>query len=175
MSNAEIITKALERSIRTITRQPSAGQGTGNMRIDVAPDGCCTAVDGDTSMVIDMSQIWGGQGTTPGPGFYLRAALGACLAQSYHIYAISHGVAFDEISVEIEDEYDMRGNLGIDKSIPPGYVAVRYAVNIRSSAPEEKIREVIDYADALDFVRDIFARAVPMERVVNIPRPEGTA
>lgn len=62
----------------------------------------------------------------------------------------------------------MRGNLGIDKDIPRSYIAMRYVVKIDSPAPRAKVEELIDKSDDIDWVRDIFAREIPLERELHI-------
>ena len=168
MSNADQIKTAMERSVKAITRQPAVGQGAEVMTVAVDHNGCCTLADGGEEIVIDLSPEYGGGGTTATPGFLVRAALGACLAQGYHVQAAYLGVPIDRLSVELHSAYDMRGNLGIDDSVPCSYTAIRYVVTIDSPAPRAAVEEVIERSDALDWVRDVFARAIPLERELRI-------
>lgn len=168
MSNFDQIKAAMDRSIKAVTKRPAVGQLTEIMHIDVAPDGCCSIRDGDATMTIDLSEEYGGGGTTNSAGFYVRAALGACLAQGYHVWAAVLGVPINHLSIELHADSDMRGNLGIDKDIPRSYTAIRYVVNIDSPAPRTKVEELIDKGDDIDWVRDVFARAIPLERELHI-------
>ncbi len=138
------------------------------MQVDIDQDGCCTIADGDERLIIDLGKDYGGRGTTPSPGFFVRASLGACLAQAYLAYAAYHDVPVNSLSVELQTDYDMRGNLGIDDRVPRSYTAVRYIVEVDSPAPREKVEEIIDEADAVDWVRDVFAREIPLSRELRI-------
>jgi uncharacterized OsmC-like protein len=175
MSNTAKIQTAMARAIKAISKKPSVGQASEVIHIEVGADGCCVARDGDISLTIDMSKPFGGSGTTPSPGFFVRASLGACLAQGYHIWAAVHGVPINRLSVEVHYDSDMRGNLGIDRNIPPSYTAVRYVVHIDSPAAREKVEELIDAADEMDSIRDVFARAIPLERVLKITDSQKSA
>lgn len=168
MSNLDQIKTAMGGIIEAVTERPSIGQKTDVMQIDLAPNGCCSIRDGDATMTIDLSEEYGGGGTTSSAGFHVRAALGACLAQGYHVWAAVLGVPINHLSIELQADFDMRGNLGIDKDIPRSYTAIRYVVNIDSPAPRAKVEELIDKGDDIDWVRDVFARAIPLERELHI-------
>ena len=104
------------------------------MHFEYREDGSCKIVDGDQEMVIDMAEGDGGNGTTPSPVFYARAAY--------------FGVPINRIEVELQTEFDARGMYGIDNNVPAGYTACRFIFDIESSASREKVMEVIEHTDA---------------------------
>ena len=55
--------------------------------------------------------------------------------------------------------------------MPRSYTGIRYIVRIESTAPRNAVEEMIDKSDDLDWVRDVFARAIPLERELQIGRP----
>lgn len=76
----------------------------------------------------------------------------------------------EHLEVEVETDFGAREQFGIgDQS--PGFDAIRYRVKIQSLATEEEIQRVLDAADAHSPVRDDFARAIPIEREVEIVAP----
>ncbi len=168
MSNFDQIKTAMDHNIEAVTENPSIGQKTDVMHVARAPNGCCSIRDGDATMTIDLPEEYGGGGTTSSAGFHVRAALGACLAQGYHVWAAVLGVPINHLSIELQADFDMRGNLGIDDSVPRSYTAFRYVVTVESPASRAAVEEVIERSDALDFVRDVFARAIPLERELRI-------
>ena len=95
------------------------------------------------------------------------------LALGYAMWAIRLGVPIDSLEVEIEADYDSRGELGIADDVPPGYTQVRYAVTVASSAPEDDVRRMLDTADRYSPYRDVFARAHDVRRDVRITQPQG--
>jgi len=172
MSNSEQIKSAMARAIEVIEKRPAAGQGSETTRIDVAPDGCCTVTDGDQTLIVDMSEEFGGRGSAPCPGVLLRASLGACLAQGYIIQAAVLGVPINSLSVELRGDYDLRGNLGIDQSVPRSFLSMRYIVKVDSPAPRAAVEAFIDRSDDIDWVRDVFVRAIPLEREIRLTRSQ---
>ncbi len=175
MSLPEDIKKSMERGMKAVKLKPATGIGKETMRIETTPDGMTRAVDGDYSIKIDLGSAYGGCGSTPSPGVLVHAALGACLSGGYLTWAAFHGVEIGKINVEIESQYDMRGNYGLDPNIRGGITALHYKVCIESSADPERVRQLIDQSDATDYVRDIFAGELAMTREIQIlPLPEMT-
>ncbi len=173
MSRAEKIQTVMERNIKAVKLKPSVGIGTETMHTEMTVDGLCQISDGDTSLIVDLSEEYGGDETTPHPGFYVRAALSACLAQGYLVWAAYLGVEIGKIHIDITSEYDMRGNLGIDPEIRGGITSLHYIVSIESSADPEKVQQVVDQSDAVDYVRDVFAGELAMTRELHVlPMPD---
>jgi uncharacterized OsmC-like protein len=160
-----------------LRRDSSAGRGTATTSVRVAGGVTCAIEDGPWRLVCDESIGDGGQELGPDPGVFVRAGLGACLAQGYVMWASYLGVAIDAVNVTVEADYDARGMLGLDPAVAPGWGAVRYRVEIESAAPEQKVREVVEHADRLSSVRNIVARAIPMASDVVVingrPKAEG--
>jgi uncharacterized OsmC-like protein len=52
-----------------------------------------------------------------------RGALGSCLALGYAMWAIRLDVPIESLEVDVEADYDTRGELGVADDIPPGYTA----------------------------------------------------
>lgn len=172
MPAAEIIKTVMERNIKAVKLKPSIGIVKETMRTEMTAEGLCQIADGDTTLTIDISKDYGGGNTTPSPGFYARAALSACLAQGYLIWAACMGVEIGRINIDISSEYDARGGFGIDPDIRAGITRLHYVVNIESSADPEKVQQVIDQSDAIDYVRDIFAGELTMTRELRVvPMP----
>jgi uncharacterized OsmC-like protein len=85
----------------------------------------------------------------------------------YANWAAKLGVPIEAIEVEVEADYDARGYYGI-ADLPPGYLEVRYRVNIQSDSPEDAICKVLDEADAHSPWFDIFTRPQNLKRIVQI-------
>ena len=83
------------------------------------------------------------------------------------MWAARLGVPLRSLEVEVQADYDSRGELGV-ADIPPGYAQVRYIVTVECEASEEEIRRMLDTADAHSSYRDIFARPIDLRREVRI-------
>jgi hypothetical protein len=87
------------------------------------------------------------------------------------MWAARLGIALDSLEVQVEADYDSRGELGVSDDVPPGYTQVRYVVTVASPATDAEIRNLLDTADRYSPYRDVFARAHDVRRDLRIVRP----
>src|SRR5215207_4979613 len=153
------IREALERNARAVTLKPSIAQRTGRTTVRLKPGLECEVEDGRWKLTVGMGPNSGGSDAGPSPGTLGRGALGSCLAIGYAMWAARLRVPIDGLQVEIQADFDSRGELGMSDDIPPGYLQVRYIVSVTSTASEADIRRVIDTADKYSPFRDVFSRA----------------
>lgn len=124
---------------------------------------------GGAAAVSDMPEAIGGGGTAPSPGWLLRAALAACDATVIAMRAAEVGVKLTTLEVTVDSESDDRGLLGMDDSIPAGPFSVQTRVRIGAEevAPE-RLREIVEWAEAHSPVADAIRRAVPSSLEVEM-------
>ena len=158
----------LERNAHAVAMRPSVGQKTARTTVRLKPGLECEVLEGQWALTIAMGQKSGGTGAGPNPGVLGRGALGSCLALGYGMWAARLGVPLDSLEVEVEADFDARGEMGLADDVPPGYVQVRYTVTVGSSAPEADVRRMLDTADRYSPYRDVFARAHDVRRDVRI-------
>jgi hypothetical protein len=70
--------------------------------------------------------------------------------------------------VDLEADYDVRGELAVDPKVRPGYGAIRYVVTVTSASPEADVMRVLDAADRASPYLDVFANGVPLTREVRV-------
>ena len=76
----------------------------------------------------------------------------------------------DALEVEVQADYDARGELGVSDDVRPGYLAMRYIVTVESPAPAEDIGcASLDTADRYSSWRDDISNGIPLTREVRIP------
>jgi uncharacterized OsmC-like protein len=175
MSTPEIIERiktAFQRNGRAIELRPALGQKTAITRARIVEGLRCEITEGRWTTTIDASDKSGGTGAGPDPGFVVRSALAACYAMGYATWAAHFDVPVSAIEVELQADFDARGQHGVD-GIPPGYSEVRYLVHIESPAPEADITRVVDAADRASMVGDVFSRAHKLVRSLTVTRPGG--
>jgi uncharacterized OsmC-like protein len=163
----------LERNAEAVSLRPSVGQNTAKTRVRLKPGLECTIEEGPWTLTAGMSEKSGGTNAGPNPGILGRGALGSCLAIGYAMWAARLGVPIESLDVEVEADYDRRGELGVSDEVPPGYTQVRYCVSVTSPASEEQVRNVIDTADRYSPYRDVYARAHDVRRSALIIRGTG--
>ncbi|MDV6244916.1 OsmC family protein [Rhodococcus opacus] len=83
-----------------------------------------------------------GKNTAPNPQELLMAALNACLSVGYAAVAAKMGVTVRSLEIETTGELDLRGFLGLDENVNPGYDEVHYKVSIDADGTDEQIEEI---------------------------------
>ena len=95
----------------------------------------------------------------------VEIALGAfiaCQIVVYRLYAQNLGIAIDSITATAEGDLDIRGLFGLDKSIRPGFSAIRLNVLVNGPETDERYAELQIAVDANCPVLDLFANATPV-------------
>ena len=83
-----------------------------------------------------------GQNSAPNPQEMLMTALNACIMVGYVAGAAVKGIALEKVEIETAGELDLRGFLGIDSSVAPGYEAIRYTVRIKGAGTPQQFQEI---------------------------------
>jgi uncharacterized OsmC-like protein len=94
------------------------------------------------SFDIDEPYELGGSNAFANPQEYLLAALNACMTVGYVAQCAIRGITLTQLKIETEGEIDLRGFLGIDPNVPPGYESLRYTVRLRGDGTEEQFAEI---------------------------------
>lgn len=170
MTHSERIKTAVERDIKAISLRPSIALGKENMTVTAGSDARCKVRDGDQTMDVDLGSGHGGDGTTPGPGFLVRAALGTCVTQAYVIFAASLDIQVDRVTVEIQTDYDATKGLGLEGGGTCGYTNVRLLVEVESPASHAEIERIAEMVEQRDFMWAVFTEAHRVERELRVTR-----
>jgi uncharacterized OsmC-like protein len=85
-----------------------------------------------------------GENTAPNPQELLMSALNACVMVGYVVGAATRGIELERLELETHGQLDLRGFLGIEPSVPPGYETLHYTVRIKGDGTPEQFREIHD-------------------------------
>ena len=94
------------------------------------------------SIDIDEPFELGGTDRFANPQEHLLAALNACMTVGYVAQCAVRGIKLERLEIETDGEIDLRGFLGLDPSVPPGYESLRYTVRIKGNGTKEQFAEV---------------------------------
>lgn len=83
-----------------------------------------------------------GEGVQANPQEVLMAGLNACMMVGYVAGCAARGIELEKLEIETEGELDLRGFLGVDPNVKPGYEELRYTVRIKGNGTPEQFREV---------------------------------
>lgn len=76
------------------------------------------------------------------PQEYLLASLNACMIVGYSACCAHEGIELSELRIETEGDIDLRGFLGLDATVKPGYDQLRYTVYIKGKATPEQFEKI---------------------------------
>jgi uncharacterized OsmC-like protein len=93
-------------------------------------------------MVVDEPLELLGTNTAPNPQETLMAALNACMLVGYVAGAAVRGITLEKVEIETTGKLDLRGFLGLDDNVIPGYENLSYTVRIKGNGTEEQFREI---------------------------------
>jgi len=94
------------------------------------------------SFDVDEPYELGGSNAFANPQEYLLAALNACLTVGYVAQCAIRGITLEHLEIETKGEIDLRGFLGIDATVAPGYKSLSYTVRIKGTGTEEQFAEI---------------------------------
>jgi len=94
------------------------------------------------TFVIDEPTELLGEDTAANPQEYLMGAMNACIMNTYVIAAAMKGIRLEKVEMETEGELDLRGFLGIDENVIPGYKELKYKVRLKGNGTPEQYEEV---------------------------------
>jgi uncharacterized OsmC-like protein len=93
-------------------------------------------------MTVDEPLELLGENTAPNPQEYLMTALNACIMVGYVAGAAVNGITLSKVEIETSGQLDLRGFLGIDANVKPGYESIQYVVRIKGNGTPEKFKEI---------------------------------
>ena len=162
------IADALQRLNGTLTRRPGFGHYTGSSVTTLVDGLRCSTEAGEWTISSDLRPGMGGEGSAPTPTVLLSSALGACLAMGYQLRAAEQGIELTSVRVTVETESELCGMLQCDAVAPPGFIEIRYRVELESPAPRGDVERIVHLADRLSPVLDTLTRANRVQRTVTI-------
>lgn len=122
---------------------------------------CSGKVRNFAPIIVDEPPELGGQDEGANPVELLLVALGTCQEIMYAAMAAMMGIQLDEVRVNLKGSIDLKGLFGMDPAIPPGYQKISFETFLKTSAPEDQIRQLVEAVESHCPVLDTLVR--PME------------
>jgi uncharacterized OsmC-like protein len=94
------------------------------------------------SIDIDEPCELGGTNRAANPQEHLLAALNACIMVGYVAQCAVRGINIESLTIETEGDIDLRGFLGLDPNVAPGYESLKYTVRIKGDGTKEQFTEI---------------------------------
>jgi uncharacterized OsmC-like protein len=118
-----------------------------------------------TKFVLDTDEppLLLGSGQNPNPVEYLLHALTACVTSAIVYHAAARGIQIKEMESRTEGEVDLRGFLGLDNNIRPGFENIRIKFKIKADVPDEQLDEICQLGPTYSPVFDTITRSARVE------------
>src|SRR5262245_40883775 len=148
-----INTDALRGAIDTVTRDPAHGltrwqvasHWCGGTRSDTRVTNCTIGgqrIEKDFTIRVDEPLELCGTNRFANPQEHLFAALNSCMIVGYSALCALEGIELEELRIETEGNIDLRGFLGIDPTVRPGYDQLRYTVHIKGNGTPVQFEKI---------------------------------
>ena len=95
-------------------------------------------------------------------------SVGSCLAIGCGMFAAMRDIELDQLTVELKGHLDMKGFLDMDDTVSPGFNRIEYELTVRSSAPEETLKQIVRLAVARSPIMVNVTEEVEMRGEVSI-------
>lgn len=103
----------------------------------------CSVETGRALVTAGLHPASGGDASLACSGDMLLHALAACAGVTLQSVAINRGVTLSG-RVLVEGDLDFRGTMGVDRSVPVGFLAIRVSFDIESDADAATLDAVLD-------------------------------
>lgn len=122
----------------------------------------------DFTVQIDEPTELGGTNQFANPQEYLLAAMNACMMVGYVVGCAMEGIELEDLRIETEGDIDLRGFLGLDPDVKPGYDQLSYTVHIKGNGTPEQFQKVHDTVCATSPNRFNIANAIKLNGNLKI-------
>lgn len=130
-------------------------------------DGACATHERPAPFVLDADEppLLLGEDRGPNPVEYALSALSMCMTTGIVYHAAAHGYELEEVESRFEGDLNLKGFLGMDPEVRPGYEKVRvtFKVKAKGDVPDEILDDIVKYGPTYSPVHDIFTSSVPVE------------
>lgn len=123
--------------------EPSAAAVTLSAAASLGEGITCNVETGRQLAAAGLHQATGGDGTALCSGDMLLEALVACAGVTLRAVATSLEIDIRGGTVHAEGDLDFRGTLGVDKSAPVGFSAIRLRFDLDCQASEEQVETLV--------------------------------
>jgi len=121
----------------------------------------CKVETGKALVAAGLHPATGGTGTSACSGDMLLEALVACAGVTLNSVATALGINLRDATIRAEGDLDFRGTLGVEKSAPVGFTAIRLRFDLDTDAPQ----------DQLDKLRQLTERYCVVYQTLRNPPP----
>lgn len=117
---------------------------------------------------VDEPPALGGEELGANPVEHALIALASCQAITYRFWAAKLGIELEGLQISAKRDLDVRGFLGFDNGVRPGFTAIRLEVTPVGPESAGRYQELAGAVDAHCPVLDLFTNPTPVERRIAV-------
>lgn len=103
-----------------------------------------------------------GKDQAPNPAEYLLKGLAACVTTGIVYHAAARGIPLEKVESTVEGRVDLRGFLGIEQAVRPGFQEIRMKFTFAGNLTDQQINELCQLGQARSPVFDSVTKGVPV-------------
>lgn len=149
----------LETMIKVFKRKPEQAQAVYSAECEWKGNLLIEAKMREFVQNIDEPPDMNGTNLGPTPLEIQLAALGACQEILYVAYAAVMDIQLDSVKVKLDGHIDLRGLFGLDE-VSAGFQKITYETFLKSSAPQEKLDQLVQAVEANCPILDTIRRPI---------------
>lgn len=150
-----------------VSRDPSAGEGQFES-VTTWSDGAIGVTRARSFEIrTDEPEALGGKDSAIDPMELLLGALGSCLTIGWATHAEKRGVNIHALEIRVTAPFDLRGYLGVNSDVRPGFSELKYEVSVDSDADPATLEEIKIAAEEGSPMFDNVLNATPTTGVVK--------
>jgi len=85
-----------------------------------------------------------GVNCAPNPSEYLLGGLAGCMAVTFMAGATAMNIEIDQLTLEIDGEYNYKGFLGLDPDANPGFSELKFIYKVKGNGTQEQYNKLIE-------------------------------
>ncbi len=161
--------KAVQAPIKDLYRnEPQKAVVTLRSHAEVGAHQSCSVQTGRALVEAGLHPATGGTGMLACSGDMLLDALVACAGVTLSTVATSLEISLRSARVEAEGDLDFRGTLGVDKTVPVGFTAIRVTFIIDTDVSDELIATLLKLTERYCVVYQTLKGGVEMSSAVAL-------
>jgi uncharacterized OsmC-like protein len=153
---------ALDATRSAVAEDPAVGRGTWSTATSWEDGARARTVARSFSIETDEPAPLGGTDEAVDPMELLLASVGTCLTIGWVTQAAKRGIDFRDLRIDVNGDFDLRGYLGLDDDVRPGFTSLTYTVRVDSDATAEQLEELRVAAERTSPMFDNAMNATPI-------------
>lgn len=142
MSCASLNIQAYDATRETVAADPKKGYGSFETVTEWKDGAQATTRARSFTLQTDEPKPLGGKDEHIDPMELLLASLGTCLTIGWVTQARKRGIDYRDLKIRVEAPFDLRGYLGLDEEVRPGFTSINYTVEVDSTADSSTLEEI---------------------------------